>query len=136
MEKRERNDVTIKKPPWLGGGFCSSMLVYYSSNLNGNPPPTELAEELILCVFERFRPWSEAPLFSINTLSILVWPWVIVTLGEKVTVVEVSVDTVCMVAMVTPSSSIRPLVNDQIFWKVSDLSEILLSAAVNLNEPI
>jgi len=41
-----------------------------------------------------------------------------------------------MEAIVTPSSSIRPLVNDQIFWKVRDLSEILLSVATNLNEPI
>lgn len=51
------------------------------------------------------------------------------------TVVEESEDNVCMEDIVTPSSSIRPLVKDQIFWNVRDLSEMLLSVAANLNEP-
>ena len=50
------------------------------------------------------------------------------------TVVEVSVDTVCMVAMVTPSSSIRPLVNDQIFWKVREVMVTSLADALNVND--
>jgi hypothetical protein len=127
--------VTIKKTSLARRQFCGEGFVCYSTNLYGNTPPTELADELTLWLFERFRPWSEALLLSINMLRILGSPCLIVTLVEKVTVVELSVDNVCMGAILTPSSSIRPLVKDQIFWKVRDLREMSLSVADSLNDP-
>gem|GEM_PF-5180869 len=127
----------LLKSPLIGGETKRRLLVrlYYSTRLKGNHPLTELAEELMLWLVERFRPWSEVPLLSINMLRILDSPLRIVTLGEKVTVVEESVDNACMGAILTPSSSIRPLVNDQIFWKVRDVREMSFSVADNLKDP-
>lgn len=54
--------------------------------------------------------------------------------GSNLIVIEVSEDNVFCVPIVIPSFSIRPLVNDQIFWKVREVMVTSLVDALNVND--
>lgn len=66
-------------------------------------------------------------------LNILGSHWEIITRGENDIVIVASVDTLCMLAIFTPLSSIHHSTLP-IFWKLKDLSVISWSVAVNFND--